>query len=491
MDGSNIVIASFQLASKYPGNFRHLLDNLEQLATDPQSFEVLVKIDTEDDEMRAAVAAEAAVRKCRVRALVTPRGKGYEELWLALNQLFQLTDPVAYFVCNINDEVRIQQRGWDKTLRNYVGAFPDHIFRLRTSALKFRNYYDFWECGYAPENYAFFTKRWLDICGDWNPCFGPDSSQQYISYYLGYANYPSKKQFNRDVPILDISWRGEGVGKNLTFDQQIRRTATNFRLWRRQTSHPMQEELFRRARLLQAHIVQAECAKRCKVNIVDDRATRTVLLRDGEDDQLLDLLPYRISRFGLFLRNVRRTLRYAYYAGGGREARNVLPLSIAEFLVHSYPGLRRLRFLTALFFFFRFPGIVFRALLRSLGHIAHFMMRYRLGRLLLETMRPFVRRLRETMRSLRSQSRALKDRKSKMGRKWFMVLAIWILRILFRPVSIYVLGRRLALTLRDRDLRWLTINETARFRLRPSNDPWFDASEASSASAVDGMPPKA
>src|SRR5262245_22997381 len=246
------MLVSFQLASKFPHALGGLLDNLEQLASDPSCFEVLVKVDSEDPHMQAVLAAEVPRRKCRLRPLVTPRRRGYEDLWQALNDLFQLTDPAAYFVCNINDEVRIRRAGWDDRLRRYVGLYPDHIFRLRTSRLKFRNYYDFWECGFAPENYAFFTKRWLDICGDWNPCFGPDSSQQYIAYYLGYGSYPSIKQYNRDVPILDIGWDNEGVGRNLSRSDQQRRTAVNFRLWNRQVSHPMQAELYRRERLLQA-----------------------------------------------------------------------------------------------------------------------------------------------------------------------------------------------------------------------------------------------
>jgi hypothetical protein len=335
------MLVSFQLASKFPHALVGLLDNLEQLASDPSCFEVLVKVDSEDPDMQAVLAAEAPRRKFRLRPLVTPRGRGYEDLWQALNELFQLTDPAAYFVCNINDEVRIKGAGWDDRLRRYVGLFPDHIFRLRTSRLKFRNYYDFWECGFAPENYAFFTKRWLDICGDWNPCFGPDSSQQYIAYYLGYATYPGIKQYNRDVPILDVGWDNEGVGRNLSPSAQRRRTAINFRLWHRQVSHPMQQELYRRARLLQAHIIQAECASLCKIDIVDDRRRRMILLFDQNGGALLDLLPYKLSRVGIFLGNVRRSARYTFFAGGGRDARNLMPISIIEYLVLRYPRLQR------------------------------------------------------------------------------------------------------------------------------------------------------
>lgn len=335
------MLVSFQLASKHPENLIALFNNLEQTAADPTCFEVLVKADIEDKATQDVLESEAKKRKFKLVAMITPRRRGYEDLWQALNELFHLTDPSAYFVCNINDEVRITQHGWDERLSRYKGLFPDNIFRLRTSKLKFRNYYDFWECGFAPENYAFFTKRWLDICGDWNPCFGPDSSQQYIAYYLGYSTKHAIKQYNRDVPILDISWRNEGVGRNLTIDEVRRRTAVNFRLWGRQVSHPMQEEMFRRARLLQAHIMQTEMASHCAIEIVDEPRNRTIVLKDGADGELLDLLPYKINRVRHALRNLRRNAHYTYFAGGGREASNLLPFSVAEFLMFRHPAIRR------------------------------------------------------------------------------------------------------------------------------------------------------
>lgn len=330
------MLVSFQLASKYPENLAALFDNLET-ASDLSCFEVLVKADTEDLATRAFLESEVRRRRFRLVPLIAPRRRGYEDLWEALNDLHHIADPSAYFVCNINDEVRIQPAGWDDRLKSYVGLFPDHIFRLRTSKLKFRNYYDFWECGFAPENYAFYTKRWMDICGDWGPCFGPDSSQQYIAYYLGYGNYPSIKQYNRDVPILDISWANEGVGLNIMGEEaRLRRAAANLRLWGRQVSHPMQQELYRRARLLQAHIMQASIASAYQIEVVDDRRKRTILLRDVTDHALLDLLPYRISKVRLLLQNLRRYLRYTYFAGGGRQSRNVMPISVYEFLYYRH-----------------------------------------------------------------------------------------------------------------------------------------------------------
>src|SRR5262249_11467310 len=44
---------------------------------------------------------------------------------------------------------------------------------------------------------------------------------------------------------------------------------------------------------------------------------------------------------GIFLRNVRRSARYTFFAGGGRDARNLLAISTVEYFVLRYPSCRR------------------------------------------------------------------------------------------------------------------------------------------------------
>jgi hypothetical protein len=529
------MLVSFQLASKHPDSLIELFDNLESLAKDPTCFEVLVKVDTEDPQTQAVVAGEVARRKFKLRALVTPRRRGYEDLWIALNELFHLTDPSVYFVCNINDEVRIKQKGWDERLARYIGLFPDNIFRLRTSKLKFRNYYDFWECGFAPENYAFFTKRWLDICGDWNPCFGPDSSQQYVAYYLAYGNYPGARQFNRDIPILDISWRNEGVGLNLSERERRRRTSTNFRLWMRQVSHPMQEEFYRRARRLQASITQAENAENCDVRFYDERARKMIILYDGDDRAILDALPYKLNRALIIARNLYRAAHFSYYAGGGREAHNILPLSLLDYYSHRYPRFRdfvsiisprqlagqtsakvrgRLEHP-------RVQSIIEHEICRGLGYGVSLIARPFLlfGILTFRSIRAITDMSYEAVVALMNETTATytalvesgfrglgienKEQQQRAGKRWvtlsrililspiyvgpgftlvFLALVRSVLRS-FNTASLDAIlnggwwrsrGRRLALTLKDRDPVWLRIDTTHQARIAMSRSPWHD-----------------
>ena len=103
----------------------------------------------------------------------------------------------------------------------------------------------------------------------------------------------------------------------------------------------MQEELYRRARLLQAHIIAAEQSGRT-IDIECDTKARMIVLRESESREILDMLPFRLSRVRLWFANVRRTLHYHYYAGGGPSSWNMLPFSVIDLLTVYYPRMRRL-----------------------------------------------------------------------------------------------------------------------------------------------------
>ena len=333
-------LISLHLASNNPQKFVGLMENLETTTANPLQLEVLVKVDSEDVSMQNVANAEAGRRPFAVRVVVAPRGAGFQDLWQSYNLLYARMHPGAYFVSLFNDEVRIVEHGWDNILLNYRGFFPDDIFRLRVTRLKLRNYYDFWECGYAPDCFAFHTRRWLQAGEGWCPCTGPDSSQQFIAYYLGMTSYPSVEQCNRDVPIFDISLTGEGASEEMTDEQRHQRSTTNFRLWFTTVSHAMQEELRRRAALLRANI---DCSKypNQQLSVVCDSRRRIVRLVN-QAGETLEFYSYNMSRWRLWLQNAKRTLNYRYYAGGGDAAWNIWPISFLQFLTTYYPGLRRL-----------------------------------------------------------------------------------------------------------------------------------------------------
>src|SRR5581483_9479245 len=131
---------SIQMNSNRPAEIRGFFDSIEQTAERPEDIEILLHIDQGDRAMEEAIAAERPKRRFTLKSLQTDLVKDYSQLWQSLNALWPLTDKEAYFVINLSDEVRFQTPCWDRIVRHYVGYFPDHIFRLRASKYRFRNY---------------------------------------------------------------------------------------------------------------------------------------------------------------------------------------------------------------------------------------------------------------------------------------------------------------------------------------------------------------
>lgn len=316
-------LVSLQLASNRPENLRALLDNIEQTVTDPSAVEVLVLVDLGDRPMAELLDTEQPRRPFRLKALKVPP-EGYFNLWRGLNRLHrELCDPAAYFVCNINDEIRFETAGWDLELRNWVDKFPDQIFRLRTSQHKLRNYRDFWECGYAPENYAFFTKKWFDVTGgDWNPCHGPDSFQQLVAWYLSKAYYPAKSTHCRDIPIFGIRISGEGAFKGLSDADFWDRVKDGWTAWYRLMSYDMQLDANRRAHRLHAHIM-ATRRGHDGFQLVDDPKGQQIQVVDAQGNPHLDQrgapmrYDYSLSKLRISLTNLVRRPMQNYWCGGG------------------------------------------------------------------------------------------------------------------------------------------------------------------------------
>lgn len=287
------VLVSLILVSNRPGNIGGLFDSIEKTATDPARIEVIVKIDDGDRAMAKLMERETKRRKFRLKVLTSPPPESHFTLWKSLNDLHRMCDAGAYFVANLNDEVRFASPGWDGILDAHVGLYPDHIYRLRCSRFRLRNYFDVWECWYAPENFGFHTKRWIDIQGDWNACHVSDSFQQMVAYYLALGSYPSAFQLDRDVPVAGIAMEGQEAAEGLTPDQECAREKGNDRAWYVIMSPKMQTEICRRARLLQAHIwLAAEGHRRFTIRDFPQRRRIEVM---GPNGQCLIVYSYHVD----------------------------------------------------------------------------------------------------------------------------------------------------------------------------------------------------
>lgn len=304
------MLVSIVLVSNRPDNLRELFRNIEDTVDDPGQVEVVVKIDEGDEPTIRCLREETAARRFRIVTLIGPPPASHFHLWSSLNDLHRLVDADAYFVCNLNDEVRFLSKGWDSVLQKHVGLFPDHIFRLRTSRWKLRTYTDLWECWYAPENYGFHTKRWIDIQGGWNACHVSDSFQQCVAYYLALGTYPNPDQCFRDVPIWGIEMGGQEAAEGLDEARLQARNLGNDRAWYRIMSPEMQTEIFRRARLLQMHIWLAEHGI-APVSLRDDPRGR-LLSAHGPDGAPIIAFSYQVPEWRIRLETVVERLK-----GGG------------------------------------------------------------------------------------------------------------------------------------------------------------------------------
>ncbi len=331
-------LVSIHLTSNRPDNLVALFDNIEQTAREPGRIEVCVKIDDDDAAMNALLPREAAQRPFTVKYISTPLPGGFFILWQAINDLIAVSDPHAYFLVNFNDEMSFETSGWDDALAGYVGFFPDHLFRLRTSRFRHRVYHDVWECGYAPETSAFTTRRWIEIQGDWNPCTGPDSFQQMVAFYLARANWPGQYQFNRDIPIDDIPIGGEGAFVGLEGDDLAARIEGAKKAWFELMSPEIQTEAFRRARLLQANMRIADPATP-DASLRTDTERQSVVILDTAGKDIVQL-SYRVPRTRIALTNHWRRIFLDHYTGGGDAAPRPGLRGAAILLVVRYRVLR-------------------------------------------------------------------------------------------------------------------------------------------------------
>ena len=219
-------LLSVHLASNRPDQFTELAHNLYAVSANKNAYEIIVKIDTEDTKMIQCV--EALVKQYgedRIKPLIGPKKLGPWSTWEYYNYMIPMIHPNAYFVWNPSDEVRITTQDWDKVLANYIGFYKDHIFRLKLSDNRLRNFYYFHEVLGSPDNFPFITKKWMDLCALWGDCHSPDLFQQAVSFYLGKQNY------FRDIPIFDIDLAGIEAGLLIPPEQSASRTYNVRRLW--------------------------------------------------------------------------------------------------------------------------------------------------------------------------------------------------------------------------------------------------------------------
>jgi hypothetical protein len=334
-------LLSIHLSSNRPGTFISFLDCLQAATDDMAAVEVVVKIDDADEAMNRVMAEQIAKRPFRLKYISTPLDGGFYGLWRCYDDLLQASDPNSYFVVGLNDEMSFRTKRWDATLRKYVGLFPDHIFRLRTSVHRYRNYHDFWEAGFANDTSAIMTRRWLVAGGGWCPCNGPDTFQQFVAFYFGWLDRFNANRMYRELPIDDIAFDGHGANVGLSGSDFLRRWRQAVHPWFVLVSHRMQEEAARRAQRLRAHIWAHQHGAK-DYELVDNQRTRRIQVMDATSRRPLSSFEYRLSRSRIGITNWIRGFNYLYYGGGG-SAYPGWRTSVVMYMSARYPALDWLR----------------------------------------------------------------------------------------------------------------------------------------------------
>ena len=329
------MLVSIQLNSNRAATILEFVQNIEETSSNPSDIEVLINIDEGDSACKKAIESLQTQTKVKLSFIQTDIIKSYKDLWKPLNVLLKHTDPNAYFVTNFSDEFRFKTKGWDDVIRKYVNYYEDGIFRIRLSRYRFRNYADFWECIFAPDSLAFYTKKWMDIVGTWCPCLGPDSWQQLVAFYLINSRKFDHIQYNRDIPEPFLEFEGEGASIGLSGLKARRRIKDNVDLWFETVSPKMQEKAKYAAAMLQANIVTYDHTLKItthnflsvrKPRVFNDKKSGLISFKNDEGRKKINFfyenkefysISYRVSKIRLFFLNNFRKTNYARYAGDG------------------------------------------------------------------------------------------------------------------------------------------------------------------------------
>lgn len=329
------ILLSIHIQSNRPEQLVLFFDKLEETALDYSCFEVCIKIDDDDLKTYEIVIREAQIRPFKIKYIKTKPPKKFPDLWESMNDLFVIANSNSYFYLNLNDEMYFLEPEWDLRLKKYKGLFPDGIYRLRTSRFRNFRYFDFWECGFAPETSALTTRKWLEIGGGWCPCLGPDTFQQYVSYYLSKKNAFSHSQLMRDVVINDIRFGGEVAFAGLDVIKMKKRISEATEAWFILVSHKMQTEASRRASKIYCHIYAHENNIK-NFSLRDNKIKKKIELID-EEGRFHTESSYKLSLLRIIFANFIRKFNYSYYGGGGIQAKCYPLKGYAKYFYFRYP----------------------------------------------------------------------------------------------------------------------------------------------------------
>ncbi len=230
-------LISIHLNSNRPQSFKNFITSLAENASQYNSIEVIVNVDKGDEGMLNIIEELNKNYPNLIKTIETELIKSFSDAWKPLNILLKETSSSVRFISCMSDEIIFKTKNWDLVILNYFNFFKDNIFRIRCSKYKNEVYSDIWECGYKPDSYAFYTKKWLDLVGQWNPCIGPDTYQECISYYMNKYGI----EYQRNIVCNKIKFNGEEVSSGLSVKKRMERSRIYYKAFFKLMSYSVQK----------------------------------------------------------------------------------------------------------------------------------------------------------------------------------------------------------------------------------------------------------
>ncbi len=174
---------------------------MEAKSQNPQQVEVIVSVDKGDENCVNVLKDLQGFSKVRIKYLEGVRSRGYFEANLHYNECLHLSDPQSQFFAIFSDKLKMDTQGWDKKLKNYSNYFEDGLFRVRISCFKDRRYNgDLHDALSKPDNFAFHSRKFVELCGGWGDTWGPDTWAQGVVFFCELLNIN-----DRDIVASDIA----------------------------------------------------------------------------------------------------------------------------------------------------------------------------------------------------------------------------------------------------------------------------------------------
>lgn len=205
--------------------FKSFLDNVMQftLPEEHKEIEVLTKFAREQPELLDYYDSnEWKKYPFNVKFIIVDEREGYLSLDIFDNKMILYSDYIeSYFICIMSDRVRFKYKGWVSYVLQYKDKYKHGIFVLKTTGNKHSTYL----CGqsvnhhhlkvdskdiyldkanmiFQPDNFPFYTKKFLCICSGLGDIHGPDSWFEPIIQILKYR-YKCDISIPLDEDIFD------------------------------------------------------------------------------------------------------------------------------------------------------------------------------------------------------------------------------------------------------------------------------------------------